>query len=114
MDLLSRSEESILLAIWRLQEEAYGLAIRDEVEKRSGTAWTIGAVYAPLHRLEKKHLIASTKGEPEARRGGRSKVFYSLTRKGKQALMEVKAVHDQQWVGIASLSKSLAGGDSRK
>jgi len=107
MELLSRSEEIILLAIWRLQQDAYGLAIREEVSQASGKTWTIGSVYAPLHRLEKKGFVSSKKGEPEARRGGRSKVFYALTKPGMKALITVKEVHDAQWVGIASLSKSL-------
>ena len=104
MQLLSRSEEIILLAVWRLQEKAFGLSIREEVVKTTGTTWTVGAIYAPLHRLEKKGFIRSESGEPEARRGGRSKVFYSLTNSGKRGLINVKAVHDAQWAGIASLS----------
>ena len=107
MNLLSRSEEIILLAIWRLQQQAYGLAIREQVTKATGRTWTVGSVYAPLHRLEKKGLIESEKGEPEARRGGRSKVFYSLTKTGKRALLTVKEVHDAQWVGITSLTQGL-------
>ena len=107
MELLSRSEEIFLLAIWRLQQDAYGLAIREEVSQASGKTWTVGSVYAPLHRLEKKGFISSQKGKPEARRGGRSKVFYALTKSGKKALITAKEVHDTQWIGIASLSKGL-------
>lgn len=104
MELLSRSEEIILLAVWRLQESAYGLSIRAEVSKATSKKWTVGAVYAPLHRLEKKGYIQSELGEPEARRGGRAKVYYQLTRSGKRALISVKEVHDSQWVGIPSLT----------
>ncbi len=104
MILLSRSEEMILLAVWRLQDAAYGLSIREEVHKSTGKEWTVGALYAPLHRLEKKELILSRNGEPENRRGGRSKVYYELTDTGKQALIHVKQVHDAQWVGIPSLT----------
>ena len=107
MELLSRSEEIILLSIWRLQEDAYGLAIREEISQASGKTWTVGSVYAPLHRLEKKGFISSRKGVPEARRGGRCKVYYELTKSGKTALMNVKEVHDAQWLGLTSFSKSL-------
>ena len=103
MQLLSRSEEIILLAIWRLQDAAYGLSIREEISEVTSNKWTVGAVYAPLHRLEKKGYISSEQGEPEARRGGRSKVYYQLTPTGKRALVRVKEVHDTQWVGIPSL-----------
>ena len=104
MQLLSRSEEIILLAVWRLQESAFGLSIREQVSKATGVVWTVGAIYAPLHRLEKKGYISSEHGEPEARRGGRSKVYYKLSSSGKKALLNVKKVHDTQWDGIPSIS----------
>ena len=103
MKLLSRSEEIVLLAVWRLQEEAYGVSIREEVTRATGYSWTVGAIYAPLHRLEKKGYVKTHTGEPEARRGGRSKVFYRLTPKGKQALAQAKQVHDALWIGIPAL-----------
>ncbi len=108
MQLLSRSEEIILLAIWRLQKNAYGLSVREEVSDASGRTWSIGAVYAPLQRLEKKELVFTRQGEPEARRGGRRKVFYELTNRGKQALLDVKKVHDTQWSGIPTLTLNIA------
>jgi PadR family transcriptional regulator len=104
MTLLSRSEEIILLAVWRLQADAFGLMIREEVSKATSVKWTVGSIYAPLHRLEKKGYIASVHGAPEPRRGGRSKVFYSLTESGKRALINVKAAHDEQWQGIPCLT----------
>ena len=109
MNLLSRSEETILLAVWRLQEDAFGIAIRDEVQNATATEWTVGAMYAPLHRLEKKGFIMSRHGEPEQRRGGRSKVFYALTKKGKQALLHTKQVHDAQWTGVPAIVLKYQG-----
>ena len=108
MQLLSRAEEIIMLAIWRLQKNAYGLSIREEVSSVSGRTWSIGAVYAPLQRLEKKELVLTRQGQPEARRGGRSKVYYELTSRGKQALLDVKKVHDTQWRGIPALTLNIA------
>ncbi len=104
MDYLSRSEEIVLLSIWRLQDEAYGVTIRKQVSEVTGRNWSIGSLYAPLHRLEKKGYVYSRKGEPEAKRGGRSKVFYTLSPPGKQALLEVKQVHDAAWGGIPALT----------
>lgn len=109
MYLLSRSEEIILLAVWRLQEDAFGIAIRDEVQKATAAEWSVGAMYAPLHRLEKKGFIISRNGEPEQRRGGRSKVYYDLTKKGKQALLHTKEVHDVQWTGVPSIVLKFQG-----
>ena len=103
MNLLSRSEEIVLLSIWRLQEEAYGVSIRKRVSEATGYDWSIGAVYAPLHRLEKKGYVRSYQGDPESKRGGRSKVYYELTDRGKNALLEVKTVHEAIWSGIPAL-----------
>ncbi len=103
MDLLGRTEEIILLTVWRLQNEAYGVSIRNELGKRTRKDWSLGAIYAPLHRLEKKGLVNTRFGEPESKRGGRRTVLYSLTGRGRGALLELKEVQDSLWTGIVSL-----------
>ncbi len=103
MKLLSRSEEIILLTIWRLQKNAYGMAIREQVAKATGIKWSFGAIYAPLNRLLKKELVRSIEGEPTPERGGRRKIYYELTGEGKKALIEVQKVHEAIWLGIPSL-----------
>ena len=97
MNLLSRSEEIVLLAIWRLQDNAYGVTIRTLVREATGYPWSIGAVYAPLYRLERKGLVRMIPGEPTPERGGRSKIYYTLTPEGKKALLRIKRVHDVLW-----------------
>jgi len=104
MQLLSRTEEILLLAIWRLQKDAYGISIRNEASRATSTRWSIGAVYAPLHRLEKKGLVVTRPGEPTAERGGRSKVLYELTPGGRRALLQAKEVHESLWEGAPALS----------
>jgi PadR family transcriptional regulator PadR len=97
MNLLSRSEEIVLASIFKLQDNAYGVAIREKVIEATGYEWSIGALYAPLHRLQKKDMVSTYEGEPIPERGGRRKIFYSLTHKGREALLRVKKVHDQVW-----------------
>ncbi len=103
MDLLGRTEEIILLAVWRLQDDAYGVSIRKELSHRTRNDWSLGAIYAPLHRLEQKGLVSTRLGDPGEKRGGRRTVLYSLTSKGKGALMDLKAVQDSLWTGLISL-----------
>ncbi len=103
MKVLSRTEEIVLLSIWKLQENAYGVTIRKQVSKITGKNWSIGAIYAPLHRVEKKGLVRTVKSNPLPERGGRSKVYYEITLKGKKALLETKKVHDSLWVGVSPL-----------
>lgn len=97
MDLLTRAEEILLMAIWRLQNNAYGVSIRKELAILTGKNWSVGAIYAPLHRLQNNGYVQSKMGEPFAERGGRSKVFYELTSSGKKALVEVKQLHGKLW-----------------
>ena len=103
MKLLSRIEEIILLSIWRLQDNAYGMTIRQEVIKATGKNWLLGAIYGPLGRLQKNGLVKTVKGAPTSERGGRAKVFYQLTPEGRKALLEIERVNSIIWTGIPSL-----------
>lgn len=104
MKLLSRIEEIILLSIWRLQDDAYGISIHSEVIRMSGKKWLLGAIYTPLARLQRNGLISSAKGEPTSERGGRAKVYYKLTPKGRQALRAVEKINSIIWADIGRLS----------
>ena len=103
MNELSRSEEIVLMAIWSLQDNAYGVAIRNRILKTTGREWSIGAIYAPLHRLEKKGLVETSKGDPLPERGGRSKVFYEVSTAGRLALAETKRIHESLWADAPEL-----------
>ena len=93
MKLLSRLEEIILLSIWKLQDNAYGMTIREEVIKATGTPLLLGAIYGPLSRLLRNGYITSIKGYPTPERGGRSKVFYHVTPEGQEALLKIQKVN---------------------
>lgn len=103
MKLLSRSEEIILLSIWKLRKNAYGMSIRGQVANVTGRTWSFGAIYAPLNRLLKKNLVLSIEGEPTPERGGRRKIYYELTKEGREALLKIQQVHEAIWIGIPSL-----------
>jgi DNA-binding PadR family transcriptional regulator len=102
MHLLSRSEEIILLAVLKLKGKAYGISIRDHVTRATGFKWSLGAVYAPLHRLEKKGLVQTNKSEPIKERGGRSKVFYQVSAAGKEALLKIFNVNENMWKKVSA------------
>lgn len=100
MKLLSRIEEIILLAIMRLGDDAYGMKIREEIIKATGKKWLLGAIYGPLGRLHKNGYVTSFKGAPSPERGGRAKVYYQITQKGKDALADIYTVNNLIWKGI--------------
>ncbi len=97
MKLLSRQEEIVLLSIWKLKGNAYGVTIREYISKITGRYWSIGAIYVPLDRLVEKGFVTSHQGQPTSRRGGRSKRFYELTRLGMAVLGEIRQVQKILW-----------------
>lgn len=84
--LIGEFEQLMLLALLRLEPDAYGAAIRREIETRAGRAVQLGAVYTTLDRLERKNLVESWMGDPTAERGGRRKKLYRLTPSGAAAV----------------------------
>jgi DNA-binding PadR family transcriptional regulator len=97
MKLLSQNEEIILLAIWRLQGNAYGVTIREQVSQVTRSDWTFGAVYVPLDKLTRKGYVTKKMSSPATHRGGRSKCMYELTSQGKAALKEKRQVNEALW-----------------
>ncbi len=101
---ISRSEEFLLLAIWRLRENAYGVTIMEQIRQATGKSWSYGALFVMLRRLEKKGCLTSYFTEPSPTRGGKSKRIFRLTREGIKALDEVRKVQESVWAGIEELT----------
>lgn len=100
MKFLSRPEELVLLAVWRLKDNAYCVPIKKQLGRVTKQEWSFGAVYDPLDRLEKKGLLQSFFSEPTAKRGGKRKRIFKLTPRGIRALVEIKAISEEIWDGI--------------
>ncbi len=105
MRLLSRKEEMILLAIWKLQDNAYGVTIREYLERMAGVKWLFGAIYSPLGRLMDWGYVESYESEPLPERGGRRKTLYRLTSDGKEALLKVRELNTAMWLDIPPLAE---------
>ena len=103
MRLLSRKEEMILLAIWKLQENAYGVTIREYIEKVTGVTWLFGAIYNPLGRLVDMGYVDSYESEPLPERGGRRKTLYRLTQAGRKELLRIRELNAAMWEDLPSL-----------
>ena len=101
---LGEFEELVLLTIAALVNDAYSVAICDELEKNTGRAAKLGVVHAVLNRLEEKGLVKSKLGEATSTRGGKRKRFYSVPSAGKAALLKAKAVRDNLWSLIPGMS----------
>lgn len=99
---LSRPEEIILLVVMKLKDSAYGVPIRKMVMDLTGKYWSIGAVYVPLERLEKKGYVKSFSSEPLSERGGRRKRLFRITPEGIKELEKIRQVNQVIWEDYSS------------
>jgi PadR family transcriptional regulator, regulatory protein PadR len=90
-------EELVLLTVASLGDDAYGVSIKEDIEKRSDRTISIGALHSTITRLEEKNYLKSWLGEPTQERGGRRKRFFELTHQGKVALHDIKDLRDELW-----------------
>jgi len=102
-DYLGEFEHIVVLALLRLEDRAYGVTVRQEIEFRAKREVSIGAVYATLDRLESKGYVKSRRGDPTPERGGRSKRFFRVTAKGVTAVNRTqRALHKMtEGLGLA-------------
>lgn len=94
---LGQFEEMVLLAVAILGDEAYGIAIKDEIVAQTGKNASIGALHSALDRMERKGFLSSHMGGATAERGGRRKRFFSVTNLGKEALMDARELRENMW-----------------
>jgi PadR family transcriptional regulator len=97
---LTRLEEQILLTVWRLGVEAYGIAVYDHINRITGKNLAVGGIYYPLERLVKQGYLRAEQGEPTPVRGGKSKRYYRLTELGVEEMLKARKVHEAFWEGI--------------
>ena len=105
---LGELEQTLLLAILRLDSNAYGVSIRQEIARCTRRNVTPGALYTTLDRLERKSLVASREGDATPERGGRSKRFYTVTRTGRTLLAEAQRSFQQLLNGLDLVPDLLA------
>ena len=102
-EYLGEFEQIVLLAILRLGDEAYGVPIRPEIERRTGRALTVGALYRTLDRLQDKGYVSSAFSDPTPERGGRSKRYFNVRPAGLQALRASREALTAMWEGLEPL-----------
>ena len=94
---LTKNEELILLSIWKLRKNAYGVTIRENLKKITGKTLNYGSLYNTLYLLTRRGLVESRESEPLSKQGGRRKVLYSMTREGVKALSNAERIHKLAW-----------------
>ena len=86
---LGAFEELVLLVVGSLEDEAYGVSIKETLNEKLGKNPSIGALHSALYRLESKRFVTSEERGATAERGGRRKKFYKITALGIRTLEEV-------------------------
>jgi len=99
-DYLGEFEQMVLLSVMRLGEEAYGLAIKDELEAVAGRSPSSGALYTTLDRMEQKGLLESRAGDSSSERGGRPRRYVRLTAAGQEMLAHSRSTLLALWEGL--------------
>lgn len=97
-------EEVVMLTVAILYEDAYGISIKEEIEKRLERKVSVGAMRTALSRLEKKNFLRSEFGEATAVRGGKRKRYFRVTSEGKKALEQVMDSRKKLWDAIPSMA----------
>ena len=83
--MLGEFEYLILAIATTLDEDAYGAAIRAQIEQKTGRRCSIGALYTTIERLEAKGLLKTWMGDATPQRGGRAKRMVRVTPEGMRA-----------------------------
>ena len=104
---LGEFEELVLLAVAALQEDAYGVEIKRELESHLKTRLSVGSVQSALKRMEEKGFLTSEFGEATQVRGGKRKRIYKTTSYAHKILHEMKEVRARLWRAIPRVAHQL-------
>ena len=100
---LGEFEVIVLMAVLRCGDDAYGSAVRDEIDQRTSRRVARGAVYVTLDRLEDKSLLTSRTSESAPDRGGRPRRVYRVSAAGLRAVRQALADMASMRAGIEPL-----------
>ncbi len=103
MKELTKAEETLLLAILKLKQDAYGVAIKRHIQKVTGKSISYGTLYFILSQLKNKGLVNRFEGESKPERGGRNRIHYTLTARGIRALQMAYDTQQRVWEGYSEL-----------
>jgi PadR family transcriptional regulator len=100
LKILTKTEEILLLSIWRLGDQAYGFKIRRHVSKIIGKDFTYGNLYSSLNQLTKKQYVLKHQGGATPARRGKIRMYYTLTDAGRMALRDARETNRRLWSGV--------------
>ncbi len=105
---LGSFEQWVLLAIFRVGKDAYGVSVQEEIERATGPSVTPGALYRALDRLEARGLVESGTGEPTGERGGRRRRTLAVTSEGATEISDALEAVRELAEGLEPQIQALA------
>jgi DNA-binding PadR family transcriptional regulator len=97
MKLMTKQEELVLLAVFRIKENAYLVNIRQHLIEHAGKDWAFGSLYMCLEKLRRNGMLRTRSGLPRAKKGGKAIKYYELTESALQELTALKRVNETMW-----------------
>jgi PadR family transcriptional regulator PadR len=104
---LGEFEELVLLTVGALQEEAYGVKIKEELESRLKAKLSVGSIQSALKRMEDKGFLTSEFGEATQKRGGKRKRIYKCTSYAHKVLSDMKEIRARLWDAMPQVAYQL-------
>lgn len=98
MKKLTVMEETVLLAIYRLKDNAYSVTIHQTILEMTGRDMIMGTLFNTLKQLYQKGYLLKSKDKPK--QGVKSIVLYNISEEGLKALEQTRAMHDHIWAEI--------------
>lgn len=92
---LGEFEELVLLTVGILYDNAYSVAIQQELNNQTDRKVSISSVHAAVYRLEEKGLLNSRMGEMSSERGGKRKRLFTISQSGKVALEKANELRNR-------------------
>lgn len=106
---LGEFEEVVILTVGILNNMAYSVSIKTEIEARLKRSVSMGALHTALKRLEDKGYLKSFAGEATEERAGRPKRYFEITALGKKAIQYAKATREELWSAIPKTVLQVSG-----
>ena len=100
MKKLTVFEETVMLAIYRLKENAYSVTIHQKIFEMTGKDVIVGTLFNTLKQMYRKGYLNKKKGKPVHEKGGKSIMYYNIAKEGFLALAQTRSMHDKIWENI--------------
>ncbi|MGB1048684.1 MAG: PadR family transcriptional regulator [Rhodothermales bacterium] len=95
--VLTRADEMLMVCILALDGDAFSTTIRHEMASRARKKITVGSLWVALDQLAERGLIEKESRKNPDRKGGRPRIYYSLTPVGRKSLKKTREMDARLW-----------------